>query len=157
MPKLYGNKPQQVFAEGDDIEDIIPLDDIDPPECGVGDGETATTTHEGGVEEEKAGSIYTASIDDKGIIEGISGEITTVTAESAIPEEKAGAIRSELADADQVAEEVEGTIEKITAHNKPTLEKAGVTEIDVVDDLRPEEKEGTISTTVDPGDVCINE
>jgi len=157
MPKLYGNKPQQVFAEGDNIEDIIPLDDINPPSCGIGEGETDTTTHAGGVTEEKAGTIGIGVIDDEANVEGVSGEISTTTTDRVLIEEKAGDIQCGLVDADRPAKEVEGIIDKNTADNKPTIEEAGSIEIDVIDDLVPVEKAGIISTTIDPGDVCIND
>ncbi len=154
MPKLYGNKPIQVHAEGDDIDDIVPFDDISDAACERESGETDTKLHTGEVSEGEAGIIDTDLIDDEVIIEGISGGITTITAESSLLEEKIGEIESGLADGDPVTEGVAGIIDKITADDKPLKEKAGVVEVDIVDDLLPVEKAGTISITIAPENVC---
>ena len=153
MPKLYGNKPIQVHAEGDDIDDIIPFDDIEVV-CEGDPGETDSSLHTGEVSEEKAGTVTTGVVEDKLVTE-IPGEgLNTNTAESRLLEEKAGVLPNDLALGDPVTEGVAGIIDKITADDKPSEEKAGVIEVDIIDDLLPVEKAGTISTTIAPENVC---
>lgn len=154
MPKLYGNKPIQVHAEGDDIEDIVPFDDINEVVCEGDPGETDSSLHTGEVSKEKAGTVTTDVVEDKLVTE-IPGEgLNTNTAESRLLEEKAGALPNDLALGDPVTEGVAGIIDKVTADDKPLKEKAGVIEVDIVDDLLPVEKAGTISTTIAPENVC---
>lgn len=154
MPKLYGNKPIQVHAEGDDIDDIVPFDDINEVVCEGDPGETDSSLHTGEISEEKAGTIITDVVEDKLVTEIPEEGLNINTAESSLLEEKAGALPNDLALGDPVTEGIAGIVDKITADDdKPSEEKAGVVEVDIVDDLLPE-KAGTISITIAPENVC---
>lgn len=157
MPKLYGNKSKQVLAKGDDIDDIIPLDDIDASVCTRPETNTATTIHEGDVGEEQVGIIPIGIIDDEALTEDPDAGISTQTVDAPVPEERAARVPKHIADRDQVAETVTGTISTETLDDNPITEEAGVTEVDVVDDSLPVEKAGTIDTEINPGDICIKD
>ena len=157
MPKLYGNKSQQVLAKGDDIDDIIPLDDIDASVCTRADTDTVTTIHEGDVEEEQVGIIPVGIIDDEVLTEDPDAGRSVQTVDAPVPEEREARVPKYITDRDQVAETVTGTISTETLDDNPITEEAGITEIDVVDDSLPVEKAGTIATEIRPGDICIKD
>lgn len=148
MPFLYGNKAQRVFAEGDDIEDIIPLGDTSGIVAEGEDGEIDKIIGPDVACEERAGDTDKTVAGEGAITKDLTVGLGTVTADSKLIQEKDGILVTDVIDDKAIAEGVEGATEKIVGEENVSPAVEGLIDTDVVDDKLLEEKEGTISTNL---------
>lgn len=149
MPFLYGNKAQRVFAEGDDIDDIIPLGDTSGV---VAEGESGDTENvlgpTEGVCEGVDSDTDTIVVEDGVLTEGLTDGLSVITAESKLAQEKDGILVTDVIDDKAIVEGVEGITERVVGEEIVPPAVEGLIDTDVIDDTLPAEKEGTISTTL---------